>query len=29
MIETQRLRIYVASRCTMEHVIDAEADADL
>ena len=29
MIETERLRIYVASRCTMEHVIDATADADL
>ena len=29
MIETQRLRIYVASQCTMEHIIDAETDADL
>ena len=29
MIETQRLRIYVASQCAMEHVIDAEPDAEL
>ncbi|MBR3258346.1 MAG: GNAT family N-acetyltransferase [Eggerthellaceae bacterium] len=29
MIETERLRIYVASQCTMEHIIDAEADADM
>ena len=29
MIETERLRIYVASRCAMEHIIDAEANPDL